>query len=443
MPVAAGLAALSCLTAHSCHAAATQPLPGQRQSAAASAEARRPLPPHGGGSCSTPDDCSLGGECTAGRCSCDPWFTGPSCALLNLQRPESTDQGTCGPNFDSYFSWGGRALHDPKGGLYHLYASFMCDHKDLGSWTTASASAHFVSSSPVGPFTFSSEQCEGDICTPAVIPWSHNTVAMIDPGGTAAGAEWQIWHIGNGVVPKNDWSPCYNKSSVGGGPSRRVAIDSAADNAAHPNDEHRRLLQAPSFDTNTAWISTASGPDGPWTRALNNTGVPIDFTGSWTKGVAGNPAPLLLPDGSVNLYFTATTCPPNSGAWAPNCIAVAKSTNGWAGPYKVLNVSGQARPITYPESEDPSVFIDPRGNYHLLTNVNTFHRRCAQGTECGGHAWSKDGVNFSNLTIGAFGPYITFANGSGWPNAFVERPLVSQDAAGKPLAFYVGMGRKG
>jgi len=200
MAVAAGLAVLSCLTA--CRAAAAQPLPGQRQSA----EARRPLPPHGGGSCSTPDDCSLGGECTAGRCSCDPWFTGPSCALLNLQRPESTDQGTCGPNFDSYFSWGGRALHDPKGGLYHLYASFMCDHKDLGSWTTASASAHFVSSSPVGPFTFSSEQCEGDICTPAVIPWSHNTVAMIDLGGTAAGAEWQIWHIGNGVVPKKDRS---------------------------------------------------------------------------------------------------------------------------------------------------------------------------------------------------------------------------------------------
>jgi hypothetical protein len=26
-------------------------------------------------------------------------------------------------------------------------------------------------------------------------------------------------------------------------------------------------------------------------------------------------------------------------------------------------------PITYPESEDPSVFRDPRGNYHLLTCV--------------------------------------------------------------------------
>ena len=85
-------------------------------------------------------------------------------------------------------------------------------------------------------------------------------------------------------------------------------------------------------------------------------------------------------------------------------------------------------PITYPESEDPSVFIDPRGNYHMLTNVNTCHRRCLQGIECGGtfffttflcvctatdnkewtldaagHAWSRDGLHFTNLTIGAFG----------------------------------------
>lgn len=88
-----------------------------------------------------------------------------------------------------------------------------------------------------------------------------------------------------------------------------------------------------------------------------------------------------------------------------------------------------------------SLLQDPRGNYHLLTNVNTCHRRCPQGVECGGHAWSRDGVEFSNLTIGAFGPYITLANGTGWANAYVERPLVLQDDNNVPIAFYVGMGR--
>ena len=46
------------------------------------------------------------------------------------------------------------------------------------------------------------------------------------------------------------------------------------------------------------------------------------------------------------------------------------------------------------------------------------------GAPCGGHAWSRDGYHFTDLVIGAFGPIITFANGTQWRNAYVERPLV-------------------
>jgi hypothetical protein len=44
-------------------------------------------------------------------------------------------------------------------------------------------------------------------------------------------------------------------------------------------------------------------------------------------------------------------------------------------------------------------------------------------------------------TLKAFGPVITFTNGTVWHNAYTERPLVTQAADGTPLAFYVGMGR--
>ena len=145
------------------------------------------------------------------------------------------------------------------------------------------------------------------------------------------------------------------------------------------------------------------------------------------------------PGGEWKLFFTAAPCPPDSGALTTNCIASATSTNGWRGPY---SMRGAKRPLTYPESEDPSVFVDPRGNWHMLTNVNTCHRRCAQGVECGGHAWSADaGETWSNLTVGAFGPFITLANGSTSANAYVERPLVTLDDDGTPLALYLGMGR--
>lgn len=39
------------------------------------------------------------------------------------------------------------------------------------------------------------------------------------------------------------------------------------------------------------------------------------------------------------------------------------------------------------------------------------------------------------------GPVITFANGSLWRTAYVERPLVTLAADGTPLSFHVGMGR--
>ena len=39
--------------------------------------------------------------------------------------------------------------------------------------------------------------------------------------------------------------------------------------------------------------------------------------------------------------------------------------------------------------------------FHLLTNVNNGHQRCDASVPCGGHAWSRDGLTWSNLTIGS------------------------------------------
>ena len=88
------------------------------------------------------------------------------------------------------------------------------------------------------------------------------------------------------------------------------------------------------------------------------------------------------------------------------------------------------------------MFQDKRGNFHLFTNVNTGHQRCGVGVPCGGHAWSRDGYHFSDLVIGAFGPVVTFKNGTEWRNAYVERPLFTMGADRvTPLAFFVGLGR--
>jgi hypothetical protein len=70
--------------------------------------------------------------------------------------------------------------------------------------------------------------------------------------------------------------------------------------------------------------------------------------------------------------------------------------------------------VTRPESEDPYVFRDARKHFHLLTNVNNGHARCPEGVACGGHAWSEDGITWSDLVIGAYGPRIPLMNGTFW-----------------------------
>ena len=78
--------------------------------------------------------------------------------------------------------------------------------------------------------------------------------------------------------------------------------------------------------------------------------------------------------------------------------------------------------------------------FHMLTNVNTWHARCAAGVPCGGHAWSLDGLTWSNQTVGAFGPVVRWLNGSYFQGAYMERPQVLQNEDGTPLAFFTGFG---
>ncbi len=78
--------------------------------------------------------------------------------------------------------------------------------------------------------------------------------------------------------------------------------------------------------------------NGPWTPFANNSGVSIDFTGSWAVNGAngGNPAPFYFPNGTTLLYFTAAPCPSDWGSLAPNCVAVARAES-WQGPYTITS----------------------------------------------------------------------------------------------------------
>jgi hypothetical protein len=403
------------------------------------ARAQTPGVQQGGAPCESALDCSLGGECgAAATCVCDAWWTGARCDLLNLAPPVTPEDGLQLPG---YFSWGGHALSDGASPpTYHGFFSFMCRHATLAEWTTKSSIWRATSPTPQGPFALAEMVAQ---------PWSHN--AMISETGDAA-FPFALYQIGDAVTDPSEWEPCYNASEASAAqpsiavPSAAqpgVALSSAALSAAvrgrsgHGGHSDRDGVA----DANSVYVRTAPSLLGPWTPlgGENDTAVPFVFpAGGWSTAVnGGNPAPFFLQNGTVLMYYSANPCPPGWGNISPgnNCIGVAVGTS-WRGPFTATPL-----PVTHPESEDAFVFRDPRGAFHLLTNVNNDHARCAQGVPCGGHAWSLDGLTFSNLTIGAFGPVITFANGTVWRTAYVERPQVLQAADGTPVAFYVGMGR--
>jgi hypothetical protein len=385
--------------------------------AAAEAQAAEPKLAHpevasGGGACEDDWSCSLGGLCTGGKCVCDHWTTGPQCNLLNLAHLER-NISSYGLQMPEYHSWGGHAVQGEHG-VWNGFFSFMCKHLSLMAWTTASSIVRATAKSIDGPYT---------VQQMAVQPWAHNAFLSQEPRTK----EWLLFHIGTAVAPEAGWSPC------------------VIPNASTPEPKPAPPApKCPVARTGNLAIRSSQSLLGPWTPLSDdpcsvNGGVNITFGQNWSTFVAGNPAPFVFENGTTLLYFSAQPCPDgwdDGNPGATTCINVARAAS-WKGPYETI----KPLPITSPKSEDPSVFRDARGNFHLLTNINNGHTRCDPSVPCGGHAWSRDGLSWSNLTIGAFGPNQNLANGSVWKNAYVERPQVVQDKAGNPLALFLGMSK--
>ena len=349
---------------------------------------------------------------------CDVWWTGASCALLNLAPADPAASGLVAPG---YFSWGGHPLQAADG-TYHLLASFLCDHATLDSWTTKSSIAHATAAAPEGPYTFA-PGVDSQLVVP---PWSHGASVTRDP----ATGEYLLFHIGNGRVSPSTWSPCYNPAEDAPAFAAAALAAAAAPRAPLPG------ARARAGEDDTTYVERAPTLAGPWTPFNNNLGLDVVYPpGSWATSMT-NPAAFIFPNGTTLLYYRADQCPETWGALAPACIGVAIA-DSWQGPFTSLF----DQPITHPEGEDPAVFRDPRGNMHMLTNVNTYHARCAAGVPCGGHAWSRDGLTWSNQTVGAFGPVIRWTNGSYLYGAYAERPQVLQAADGTPVSFHTGFGQ--
>lgn len=329
--------------------------------------------------CASSDDCNLNGICASGACVCDRAWTGDTCGLLDVL---PLQVGASGMNeLPSSSSWGGSVVLAAEDSLYHMFFSEIVNHCPMADWGTNSACYHSTSASAVGPFSNK---------TAVIGAWCHN--AIVRQTEDAHGLLYMLWHIGDGREPGNARN-CTGAPT--GAPAR----------------------QATGGYTN--FFSYSRSVWGPWTPFGENV-LPGGAPGSWDQNVV-NMAPYPLKNGTVLLGYRGSD--PNH----VEKLGVASAGN-WSGPYKSLS---QAAPILNVTGEDPYLWVDKRGFFHIL-----FH----EFKTTGGHAFAREFAG--PWTLSDVVPYnctITWSNGTTITYAERERPELLLDAGGSPAVLYTAV----
>jgi hypothetical protein len=156
-------------------------------------------------------------------------------------------------------------------------------------------------------------------------------------------------------------------------------VQSPAPNNCNPN---------PCWTCNvTVHVSPSPDAAGPWTPQT----VVINGLSNYDNLLNWNPAPLVLPNGSVAVMIHTDD---NEG-WSGESIAIGST---WAGPFTVT--VGNENVANLPKSqEDPFTWVDKRGHWHCLVH-KMFDPPGAGpcGLWAGGHLFSEDGTSWSNIS---------------------------------------------
>ena len=434
--------------------------------------------------CKTSLDCSLNGACGAGGvCECDQGWTGRCCGSLNLAPVDYANTGG-GYRHPSTSTWGGNIFRNASTGRFSMLIAEMkpagtptdpgAGSCGLTTWGSNSQITHVEASSLGGPYT------RKEVAVPV---WAHNPIVRQAPDGTLV-----LWHIGGGGAPANATPPkgycalngtspcgeqsfdhcgppvdpcaftpkgfsCHANSCMGAGgdcgtdlaePTLPCNASSWADcvpaaaaacaatpgcksfamSAAWQGLNKAKLFGAGAAPTGnaqwTSWTSAAAdaagctlqlhsapGTAGPWTPYPAATITPC---------AGNNPGPWVHPNGTIYIVFTEH----GMGLWRADT---------WRGPYTLVT-SGACG-----GGEDPSLFLNPRGEWHCL-----YHRAPFSNPNVAiGHSYSPDGYQWFTAADPAANSTVRMAGGGVLVHGKRERPHVVY-LDGELVAFVSGVG---
>ena len=284
-------------------------------------------------------------------------------------------------------------------GQIHMYVAEMAENCGLSTWLTNSMVAHVAADSPTKVF---------HRVDTAVEPWAHNPEIDIVP-----------------ALPNSSESPLYLLLQMGNGTVTKPVVNCDGGSSAESTRWERQLTQNSSF---TIDIHSSSSPNGPWTSnkvVLNGVGE----LGNW------NPTAVVLPNGTARMMIL---CNKDDG------IRILEAAS-WRGPYNVLTPEPAVRCSIERFKwcvEDGFIYQDTRGHWHSLFHMFDFPN-ATKLKWSGGHAFSRDGIIWSNVSQ-AYNTTVEVKGNGSAPGQVLfasrrERPKLLFNAAGEPTHLFNGV----
>lgn len=354
--------------------------------------------------CTKDEDCSLNGVCGRNSaCRCDPGSIGDDCGVLDV-RPAKRDNGY-NQTAKGTSSWCNSIVKDPKDhNLYHLFISEFSHGCGLDYWAPYSRIVRAESrTGPAGPYTFAAE-VQGT--------FAHNPTVVYSP----ADKEWIMYHIG---CPTEVSDSCQTKYFTCG--------------PGNTNNGESGISILSSRDLRK-WT-----PKGQVLKGYDGKGWDADVTNPsafplFSKGNCGKPGG--HKDDTPAMLMTYRGCPYNCSG--EELINLAVSETGYAGPYKKI----QQDPIFPNGNEDPFVWRDKRGNYHMLLHSLEPEGGFGDGPKVGRHAWARKYTGpwtFGSMTL-AFSTHVAYNDGTAIDFYRRERPQLYFSEDGKMTPLFLGTG---
>ena len=299
-------------------------------------------------------------------------------------------KGICsesGFKMDNCWVWCGSAVREEGKGI-HLYAArWGKDYPMLEGYVFNSRIVHAFSEKPEGPYRFLEEILPCGDSTKWDGRMAHN------PAIVKYGNEYLLYYIG---------------STYEGEPTPAAEVK-----------ENRTMLNAV-YDRICIGVARAPSPGGPWKVCPHPVLTPR--SDKWDNWIVTNPAPCVLPDGRIFLYYRSNS------KIGPIGLAVFEDPEGEA---KRFDMPVLTREMLV---EDPFVW---HNGEHFEMIAKDLSGRLTNERHAGAHFVSRDGLQWE--CIGKAYSRNIVMDGKRMVLGCLERPQILFDANGNPEALFAAV----